>query len=117
MSGYLFFKVFQYIFDLFDIPPKKEISELRKYEIMYYSDGKLLPNPFYIEYKMIANTVVNSWIYEEQWQDLVNKNLDAPIVEIEIKQPFNFKYFYTFKHVFLANKYLSQQNEYLGNLN
>jgi hypothetical protein len=114
---YVIIKVFKYIFDLFDTPPKKEISEPRKYEIMYYSDGKLLPNPFFIEYKMIANTVANSWIYEEQWQDLVNENHDAPIVEIEIKQPINYKYFYTFKHVFLANKYLSQQNDYMGNLN
>ena len=102
---------------LFD-PPKatNAIREPRKYNVKYYSDGRLLPNPFHIEYKMIANTVAHSWIYEEEFQDLVNENHDAPIVEIEIKQPVSRKYYYTFKHVFLANSYLQDQKEYLKNL-
>ncbi len=92
------------------------IIEPRKYNVNYYSDGRLLPNPFHIEYRMIANTVADSWIYEEEWQDLVNENHDAPIVEIDIKQPMKYKYYYTFKHVFLANSYLQDQKEYLENL-
>lgn len=89
----------------------------RNYNVQYYSEGVLLPKPFHEEYKMISYTVANSWIYEEQWQGLVNENHYAPIVEIEIKQPIKYKYFYTFKHVFLANSYLKDQSEYLGNLN
>lgn len=102
---------------LFD-PPKatNAIREPRKYNVKYYSDDILLPNPFHIEYKMIADTVADSWIYEEEFQDLVNENHDAPIVEIEIKQPVSRKYYYTFKHVFLANSYLQDQKEYLENL-
>ncbi len=102
---------------LFD-PPKatNAIMEPRKYNVKYYSDGRLLPNPFHIEYNMIANTVADSWIYEEEWQDLVNENHDAPIVEIDIMQPMKYKYYYTFKHVFLANSYLQDQREYLENL-
>ena len=114
--GYLIFKVFKYMFDLFDTPLKKENFDQIKHEIEYYSEGKLLLNPFHIEYKMIANTVADSWIYEEEFQDLVNENHDAPIVEIEIKQPVSRIYYYTFKHVFLANSYLQDQKEYLGNL-
>ena len=105
------------MFDLFDKPSKKDITEPRKYEIEYYSEGKLLPNPFYKEYGMIANTVANSWIYEDQWQDLVNENHDAPIVEIDVKLPLHYRHSYTFKHVFLANSYLLDQKNYLENLN
>ena len=105
------------MFDLFDTPLKRDITEPRKYEIEYYSDGKLLPYPFHKEYKMIANTVANSWIYEEQWQDLVNENHDAPIVEIDVKLPLPYTHSYTFKHVFLANSYLKDEMSYLYNLN
>ena len=102
---------------LFDTPKATNVvREPRKYNVKYYSDGRLLPNPFHIEYKMIANTVANSWIYEEEWQELINENHDAPIVEIDIKQPMKYKYYYTFKHVFLANSYLQDQKEYLENL-
>ena len=114
--AYLVFKVFKYMFDLFDTPAKKESAIQRRYEIEYYSEGKLLPNPFHKEYRMIANTVANSWIYEEQWQDLVNENHDAPIVEIDIKLPLQYRHSYTFKHVFLANSYLQDQKNYLENL-
>ena len=91
-------------------------TKKRKYNVMYYSDGRLLPNPFHKEDRMIANTVANSWIYEEQWQDLVNENHDAPIVEIEVKLPLRYSYSYTFKHVFLANVFLQDQKNYLENL-
>jgi hypothetical protein len=102
---------------LFDTPKATNVvREPRKYNVKYYSDDRLLPNPFHIEYKMIANTVADSWIYEEEWQDLVNENYDAPIVEIDIMQPMKYKYYYTFKHVFLANSYLQDQKEYLENL-
>jgi hypothetical protein len=102
---------------LFD-PPKatNAIKEPRKYNVKYYSDDRLLPNPFHIEYKMITNTVADSWIYEEQWQDLVNENHDAPIVEIDIKLPLQYRHSYTFKHVFLANSYIQDQKNYLENL-
>ena len=102
---------------LFDTPKATNVvREPRKYNVKYYSDDRLLPNPFHIEYKMIANTVADSWIYEEEWQELVNENHDAPIVEIDIMQPMKYKYYYTFKHVFLANSYLQDQKEYLENL-
>jgi hypothetical protein len=114
--GYLIIKVFKYIFDLFDTPAKTEIAVPRRFEIEYYSEGKLLLNPFHKEYKMIANTVANSWIYEEQWQNLVNVNHDAPIVEIDVKLPLPYRYSYSFKHVFLANSYLQDQKYYLENL-
>ena len=104
------------MFDLFDTPPNKDITVSRKYQIEYYSEGKLLPNSFHKEYRMIANTMANSWIYEEQWQDLVNENHDAPIVEIDIKLPLQYRHSYTFKHVFLANSYLQDQKNYLENL-
>jgi hypothetical protein len=102
---------------LFD--QSKKVTAQREpinYNVKYYSDGRLLPNPFHIEYKMIANTVADSWIYEEEWQELVNENHDAPIVEIDIMQPMKYKYYYTFKHVFLANSYLQEQKDYLENL-
>ena len=114
--AYLILKVFKYIFYLFETPAKTEITVPRRFEIEYYSEGKLLLNPFHKEYKMIANTVANSWIYEEQWQDLVNENHDAPIVEIEVKLPLPYTQSYTFKHVFLANSYLQDQKNYLANL-
>ena len=103
---------------LFD-PPKvtNAVCEPRNYNVKYYSNDRLLPNPFHIEYKMIANTVADSWIYEHEWQELVNENHDAPIVEIEIKQPMRYKYYYTFKHVFLANSYLKDQENYIAYLN
>ena len=85
--AYLVLKVFKYMFDLFGSPKINEVAGTNKYEIEYYSEGKLLPSPFHKEYRMIVNTVANSWIYEEQWQDLVNDNHDAPIVEIDIKLP------------------------------
>ncbi len=88
----------------------------KMYNVKYYSDGKLLPNPFHKEYKMISDTVADSWIYEEEWQDLVNENHDAPIVEVEIFLPLKCKYSYTFKHVFLANAFLQDQKNYLENL-
>jgi len=104
------------MFDLFDTPLKKENAEPRKYEIDYYSEGKLLPNPFHKEYRMIANTVANCWIFEEQWQYLVNENHDAPIVQIDVKLPLPYTHSYSFKHVFLANSYLQDQKNYLENL-
>ena len=114
--------IVRYINKLFDEKssqaiPVNAVTEKRDKHVKYYSEGLLLPKPFHEEYKMISYTVANSWIYEEQWQNLVNENHDAPIVEIEIKQPIKYKYFYTFKHVFLANSYLKDQSEYLGNLN
>jgi hypothetical protein len=118
----LLITAYRYINKLFDDKSNQATSvytttEKRYKHVKYYSEGVLLPNPFHEEYKMISYTVANSWIYEKEWQDLINENHDAPLVEIEIKQPIKYKYFYTFKHVFLANKYLSQQNDYLGNLN
>ncbi len=114
--------IVRYINKLFDDKssqaiPVNAVTEKRDKHVKYYSEGVLLPKPFHEEYKMISYTVANSWVYEEQWQDLVNENHDAPIVEIEIKKPLKYKYYYTFKHVFLANSYLKEQSEYLGSLN
>ncbi len=118
----LLITVLRYINKLFDdksnqATPVNHVTGKGYKHVKYYSEGVLLPKPFYEEYKMISYTVANSWIYEEQWQDLVNENHDAPIVEIVIKQPLRYKYYYSFKHVFLANSYLKEQSEYLGNLN
>ncbi len=112
----------RYINKLFDDKSSQAIlvnpATKKRYEyVKYYSEGVLLPKPFHEEYNMISCTVANSWIYDEQWQDLVNENHDAPIVEIEIKHPLKYKYYYTFKHVFLANSYLKDQNNYLKNMN
>lgn len=72
----------------------------RSYDnVKYYSDGRLLPNPFYIEYKMLAETVP-SCCAEVGW------NIPAPN-----------KYGYTNKHESLAISYLWDQKKYLGNLN
>jgi len=114
--AFLSIKVVKYIFDLFDTPAKNLNAVQRRYDIDYYSEGKLLPYPFHKEYKMIANTVANSWIYEEQWQNLVNENHDAPIVEVDVKLPLPYTHCYSFKHVFLANSYLQDQKNYLENL-
>ena len=114
---YLIFKVFKYIFDLFETPANRDITEQRKHQIDYYSEGKLLSSPFHKEYRMIANAVANSWIYEEQWQDLVNEYHDAPIVEIDVKLPLPYTHSYSFKHVFLANSYLKDEMAYLYNIN
>ncbi len=118
----LLLTVLRYINKLFDDKHNQaasvyDTSEKMYEHVKYYSEGVLLPKPFHDEHKMISYTVANSWIYEEQWQDLVNENHDAPIVEIEIKKPLKYKYYYTFKHVFLANSYLKEQSEYLGSLN
>ncbi len=111
----------RYINKLFDdkfchVTPVNTAVEKRYKHVKYYSEGVLLPKPFHEEYKKISYTVANSWIYDEQWQDLVYENLDAPIVEIDIKHPIKYKYYYSFKHVFLANSYLQDQKEYLENL-
>jgi hypothetical protein len=37
--------------------------------IKYYSNGIELPYPFHIEYKIMMNTMANSWIYKEEYQE------------------------------------------------
>lgn len=118
----LLLTVLRYINKLFDDKHNQaasvyDTSEKMYEHVKYYSEGVLLPKPFHEEYKMIFCTVDNSWIYDEQRQDLVNENLDAPIVEIDIKHPIKYKYYYSFKHVILANSFIQDQKEYLGNLN
>ena len=117
--GYLIVKTGKYFLDVLSEQPKtvEAISEPRKHNVKYYSEGRLLPNPFHEEYLMIANTVADSWIYKDQHQDYVKENHDAPIVEIQIFMPFKYQYCYTFKHVFLANAYLIEQKEYLESVN
>jgi len=77
--------------------------------IKYYSNGIELPYPFYIEYKIMINTIANSWIYEEEYQELVNQNHNAPIIDREILIPYAQHYTYSFNNVFLAEAYLIQQ--------
>ena len=117
--GFLIVKAVKSFLDELPEQPKAvtKIEEPRIYNVKYYSEGKLLSNPFYKEYEMIAMTVADSWIYEEKFQDLVNENHDAPIIEVEWYVPFKYTYSYTFKHVFLANSYLEDQKNYLENLN
>jgi hypothetical protein len=76
-----------------------DIKEPRKYNIKYYSEGRLLPNPFHIEYMMLAETVPSCCA--EMWW-----NIPAPN-----------KYGYTHKHECLAISYLWDQKDYLENLN
>jgi hypothetical protein len=103
-------------------PEVSKIDELinaipNREPIKYYSNGIELPYPFHIEYKMMMNTMVNSWMYKEEYQELVNENHNAPIIDREILSPYIQKYTYTFNNVFLAESYLNDQWDYLNNLN
>jgi len=70
-----------------------------------------------IEYKMMMNTMANSWMYKEEYQEVVNENHNAPIIDREILSPYIQRYTYTFNNVFLAESYLNNQWDYLNNLN
>lgn len=119
----LAFIVGRYISNLFS--DKKDVNvaagipaKLDKYKnVKYYSEGQELPYPFHYEYKIIVNAMEGSWIYDEEHQELVNQNHNAPVLDREIKIPTLGTFTYTFNHVFLAHSFLKEQQEYLGNLN
>jgi len=114
--------VIKYLVNDFNKPELFEIDNLinsipDKQTIQYFSNGLALPFPFHIEYRNIIKEIENSWIYENKYQNIVNQNHDAPILEREIYNPFKLNYTYTFNHLFLANEFLSEQKKYLENLN
>ena len=114
--GYLIFKVFKYIFDLFDMPSKKGITEQRKYEIEYYSNGVKLNQPFHLEYRFILNLMEREKEYEKKYRKILNEYPNEPIFDLEVKLPKIRTYSYTYNNVKLAKSYLQIQKEYLENL-
>ena len=115
--AYLIFKVFKYIFGLFDTPSKKGITEPRKYEIDYYSNGVKLNQPFHLEYRFILNAMEREKEYEKKYQKILNEYPNEPIFDVEVKLPKIRTYSYTYNHVCLAKYYLKNHREYLCNLN
>ncbi len=90
----------------------------QKYKnVKYYSNGLELPFPFHMEYRIIVNAMEGSWMFQPQHQELVNENHEAPILERAILKPIKKEYTYTFNHVFLADAFLKEQQDYLENLN
>jgi hypothetical protein len=125
MRTIIFFLVFYFVKFLIKELSKPEVSKIdelinaipNREPIKYYSNGIELPYPFHIEYKMMMNTIANSWMYKEKYQELVNENHDAPIIDREILSPYIQRYTYTFNNVFLAESYMKDQWDYLNNLN
>jgi hypothetical protein len=125
MRTIIFFLVVYFVKFLIKELSKPEVSKIdelinaipNREPIKYYSNGIELPYPFHIEYKMMMNTMVNSWMYKEEYQELVNENHNAPIIDREILSPYFQRYTYTFNNVFLAETYLNDQWDYLNNLN
>ena len=125
MRGIIFLVIIYFVKFLIKELSKPEVSKIdelinaipNREPIKYYSNGIELPYPFHIEYKMMMNTMANSWIYKEEYQDLVNENHNAPIIDREILSPYNQKYTYTINNVILAESYLNDQWDYLSNLN
>jgi len=114
--AYLIFKVFKYIFGLFDTPSKKDITDPRKYEIEYYSNGVKLNQPFHLEYRFILNAMEREKEYEMKYQNILNEYPNEPIFDVEVPSPILRAYSYTYNHVYLAKSYLEIQKEYLKNL-
>ena len=125
MRGIIFLLIVYFVKFIIKELSKPEVSKVdelinaipKRESIKYYSNGIELPFPFHIEYKMMMNTMANSWMYKEEYQELVNENHNAPIIDREILSPYIQKYTYTFNNVFLAESYLSDQWDYLNNLN
>jgi hypothetical protein len=125
MRTIIFFLVVYFVKFLIKELSKPEVSKIdelinaipNREPIKYYSNGIELPYPFHIEYKMMMNTMANSWMYKEEYQELVNENHNAPIIDREISSPYLQRYTYTFNNVFLAECYLNDQWDYLNNLN
>ena len=125
MRGIIFLLVVYFIKFIIKELSKPEVSKVdelinaipNREPIKYYSNGIELPYPFHIEYKMMMNTMKNSWMYKEEYQELVNENHNAPIIDREILSPYIQRYTYTFNNVFLAETYLNDQWDYLNNLN
>ena len=114
---YLIFKVFKYMFDLFDPLSKKEIAVQRKYKIEYYSNGVQLNQPFHLEYRFILNLMEREKEYEKKYRKILNEYPNEPIFDLEVKSPKIRTYSYTYNNVKLAKSYLKDYREYLCNLN
>ena len=115
--AYLIFKVIKYMFELFDTPSKKGITEPRKYEIEYYSNGVQLNQPFHLEYRFILNLMEREKEYEKKYRKILNEYPNEPIFDLEVKSPKIRTYSYAYNNVKLAKSYLEIQKEYLKNLN
>ena len=117
--GFLIMKAGKSFLDgLFEQPKAtNDISEPKKYNVKYYSEGLELSRPFHIEYKMIAKSMEGDWKYTEEFQELINNNPNAPILDVTHQNPINRSYSYSYNHIYLANCYLEAQKEYLGSLN
>ena len=114
--AYLIFKVIKCMFELFDTPSKKGITEPRKYEIEYYSNGVKLNQPFHLEYRFILNAIEREKEYEMKYRKILIEYPNEPIFDIEVQSPIFRAYSYTYNHVYLAKSYLEIQKEYLQNL-
>ena len=114
--AYLIFKVFKYIFGLFDTPSKKDITDPRKYEIEYYSNGVKLNQPFHLEYRFILNAMEREKEYEMKYRKILIEYPNEPIFDVEVQSPKFRAYSYTYNHVYLAKSYLQIQKEYLESL-
>lgn len=114
--AYLIFKVFKYMFGLFDTPSKKNITEPRKYQIDYYSNGVQLNQPFHLEYRFILNLIEREKEYEKKYRKILNEYPNEPIFDLEVKSPKIRTYSYTYNNVKLAKSYFKIQKEYLENL-
>ena len=64
----------------------------------------------------MIDTMANSWIYEEEYQKLVNEKHNASIIDREILSPYNERYTYSFNNIFFSESYLNDQRDYLNNL-
>jgi hypothetical protein len=125
MRTIIFFLVVYFVKFLIKELSKPEVSKIdelinaipNREPIKYYSNGIELPYPFHIEYKMMINTMTDSWIYKDEYQEIINENHNAPIIDREISSPYIQRYTYTFNNVFLAESYLNDQWDYLNNLN
>jgi hypothetical protein len=114
--------IIKWLIDEISKPDVSKVDQLikaipNKKTVKYYSNGIELPYPFHIEYKIIIRTMANSWIYENEYKELVNENHNAPIIDREVSSPYIQKFTYTLNNIFLAESYLSDQRDYLNNLN
>lgn len=115
---YIVSEIFSYLMRRFwKIDHTGENSIIERKPIKYISEGLELPYPFHVEYKVIVKAMEKSWIHDNEHQELVNENHDAPILDREILVPEKRQLTYTFKHFFLAEAYLKEQKEHLEYLN
>jgi len=104
------------MFGLFDTPSKQNITQPRKYEIEYYSNGIQLNQSFHLEYRFILNAMEQEKEYEMKYRKILKEYPNEPIFDVEVQSPIFRVYSYTYNHVYLAKSYFEIQKEYLENL-